>query len=296
MMPVYPGAPWLPKFEGKEGKERYEEWKEQIKGLLGTQELVEAKKVAIILHALSGEAKRQIMVTDPEERDTVVKVFACLDALYREVVPVSKLRSQLYGCTQRPGENIAEYFLRFRELACGLRRHDPDRAPSDAVLKDQMLTGLADGPLSQALRIYARRHPDEDFAALRREALSLNSEYGGMSTNVTCHAVLPSAAQIQTQASDWKATLKKEIMEDVKEQLHGITTELMKELKPLLQPSDDARMRRSSSPERQRAPPRDRYVNYQRNEWDNAGRPICRQCRKVGHIARFCHEGQPPLN
>ena len=44
MMPVYPGAPWLPKFKGPGGDLRYGEWKAQIKGLLGSQELTEAKK------------------------------------------------------------------------------------------------------------------------------------------------------------------------------------------------------------------------------------------------------------
>ena len=46
MMPVYPGAPWLPKFKGPGGDLRYGEWKAQIKGLLGSQELTEAKKIS----------------------------------------------------------------------------------------------------------------------------------------------------------------------------------------------------------------------------------------------------------
>ena len=294
-MPVYPGAPWLPKFEGTEGREKYDEWKQQIRGLLSTQELTEAKKVAIILHTLSGEAKRQVMVAEEEERNTTVKIFTCLDSLYKETVSLSKLRSQFYGCTQRPGESISAYILRFRELACGLRRHDGDAAPSNAVLKDQLLMGLTEGPLSRALRIYARRNPDEDFTALRQEALSLDNEYGG-TTDVTCHAVHPSSASNPPQDRDWRETLKKEIMEDVKAQMQGMTKELMKEIKPLLQPSDDARSRAPSPPERQRAPPRNRYVPFQKNEWDNAGRPICRQCRQAGHIARFCHNEQQPLN
>merc|ERR1712208_76226 len=111
-MPVYPGAPWLPKFEGTEGKERYVEWEAQIKGLLSTQETTEIKKVSIVLNTLAGEAKRQIMVVDEEERDTVKKVLEYLDSLYLELVPASKLRSQFYSCTQRSGESVASFVLR----------------------------------------------------------------------------------------------------------------------------------------------------------------------------------------
>ena len=296
MMPIYPGAPWLPKLEGTEGREKYEEWKAQIKGLLSTQELSESKKVAIILHALSGDAKRQIMVVDDEERNTAAKIFTCLDSLYREEISLSKLRSQFYGCTQRPGESVSAYILRYRELACGLRRHDPDTAPSDAVLRDQLLMGLADGPMSQALRIYARRHPDADFTALRLEALSLNKEYGSMTSDVACHAINPSTAN-PPQASDWRKDLKKEIMDDVKTQIQGITEELLREIKPRLQPAtEETRPRAPSPPEYRRAPPGNRYVPHQRNEWDETGRPICRQCRRAGHIARFCRSEQKSLN
>lgn len=50
-------------------------WKEQIQGLLGAQELPEARKVDIVLGALAGEAKRQISVLEEGERDQTRKVF-----------------------------------------------------------------------------------------------------------------------------------------------------------------------------------------------------------------------------
>lgn len=56
MMPIYPGAPWVPKFHGSGSDLKYQEWREQIKGILEVQELTEARKVAIVLGALSGEA------------------------------------------------------------------------------------------------------------------------------------------------------------------------------------------------------------------------------------------------
>lgn len=57
MMPVYPGASWLPKFKGPGDNLKYCDWKKQISGLLGSQEFTELKKVEIVLGALAREAK-----------------------------------------------------------------------------------------------------------------------------------------------------------------------------------------------------------------------------------------------
>lgn len=292
MMPVYPGAPWLPKFGGIEGEEKYREWKEQIKGLLGTQEFSAARKVNILLKTLTGEAKRQISVLEEGERDTVEKVLTYLDGLYKETVPVSRIRVEFYSCTQRPDENVNSYVLRLRELFCRLRRGDPTAAPSDATLREQFLMGLVEGPLSQALRVYARHNPDQDFTALRQEAMLLDTEHGRTRpTEIACHAINPASIP-KPQTADWRHELKQEILEDVRAQMQGITKELMNEIRPLL-PSAAAARPRSPPPSDQRY--ERRYVPP-RNEWDETGRPICRQCKQVGHIARFCRTNQLPLN
>lgn len=192
MMPVYPGAPWLPKFKGPGDDVKYKDWKEQMQGLLGSQELAEAKKAEIVLGALAGEAKCQVSVLEDNERDQVRKIFLYLDSLYGDRTPTPVLRSQFFSCAQKPGETVPSSILRVRELYCRLQRDDPDNAPSDVVLRDQLLLGLCEGPLAQALKVYARRHPDRDFAIVCQEALLLDAEHGGTrQTEVTCHAVNP---------------------------------------------------------------------------------------------------------
>ena len=291
-MPVYPGAPWLPKFKGPNDDVKYNEWKEQISGLLGSQELAEARKVEIVLGALAGEAKRQVSVLEEEERDRAQKVFLYLDSLYGDTTPTPVLRSQFFSCVQRPDETVPSYILRLRELHFRLRRHDPDGAPSDTILRDQLLLGLREGSLAQALKIYARRNPDETFSALRQEALLLDAEHGNPQPEVTCASVNNPRVPSHSQDTSWKETLKREIMEDVRLQMTGLTQELLKEIKPLLQPA-------IVSPQPPAQPRRERrQPTSQTNHWDEQGRPICRQCRQAGHIARFCRSAasQPALN
>ncbi|KAK7907262.1 hypothetical protein WMY93_015874 [Mugilogobius chulae] len=54
-------------------------------------------------------------------------------------------------------------------LSCRLKKCDRENSPSDSALRDQLLLGLRDGPLAQALKVHARRNPDQDFAALAKK-------------------------------------------------------------------------------------------------------------------------------
>lgn len=161
MMPVYPGAPWVPKYKGCDVYLGYRDWKEQIQGLLNTQEITEARKIDILLGALGGEAKRQVSVLEGAERDQIHKIFTYLDWLYGENTSTAVLRSQFFGCIQKPDESVKSFKLRLRELDCRLRQRSPDDAPSEGILQEQMLLGLREGHLSQALKAYVRRNPEE---------------------------------------------------------------------------------------------------------------------------------------
>lgn len=291
MMPVYPGAPWLPKFKGPDQDVQYQDWKEQMRGLLGSQDLPEVRKVAIVLGALAGEAKRQVSVLETSERDQVQKIFSFLDSLYGDRVPTPVLRSQFFSCTQNLSETVSSFILRLRELYCRLRKHDPDNVPSDAALRDQLLLGLREGPVSQALKVYVRRNPDQDFAAIRQEALLLDSEHVQPQSEVTCLSVNKSHTPFKVeQKEDWRQVLKQEILEDVKTQMKGLAQELVREIRGSTQP---AVATLPPAPQFRRRP---RQSNA---SWDAQGRPICRRCKQAGHIARFCQtsmSSQPSLN
>ena len=292
MMPVYPGAPWVPKFKGPDSDVKYGDWKEQIHGLLNAQDVAEARKVDILTGALAGEAKRQVSVLGEGDRDQARKIFTYLDSLYGDNTPVAVLRSNFFGCIQKPDESVKSFTLRLRDIYCWLLRRSPDDSPSEANLQEQMLLGLQEGPLSQTLRAYVRRHPDQDFAAVHREALLLEEEQGGhRGLEATCFAVGESRHTRTPVEPDWKESLKREIMNDVKEQMKGLAQEVINEIKPLLQHTANA-------PSHHHPRFGQRQPSYN-NTWTSDGQPVCRRCNQAGHMARFCRatpNARPALN
>lgn len=294
MMPVYPGAPWLPKFHGPNSDIKYGDWKEQMSGILNTQNLTEPRKVELLQGALAGEAKLQISLLDAEDRDTGAKIFTYLESLYGDNTSVAVLRSRFFGCVQKPNESVKSFILRLRELYRKLQRRSPDDAPSERNLQDQMLLGLREGPLAQTLRTYVRRNPDLDFAAVHDEALLLEEEQrgqGGFDTALS--AAVGESRQFTPPTPTWRETFKQEIMNDVKDQMRGLAQEIMNEIKPLLQHSGPV-----NSPMYPRHRPRQGFRSNS-NEWTHDGKPICRQCKQAGHMARFCRDANAtnsPLN
>lgn len=291
-MPVFPGAPWVPKFGGPNLELKYEDWKEQLKGLVQYVE-TEQQKVGVLMGALTGEARGQINVLEEENRNTTAKIFDALNGLYGGRAPVSIVRAQFYGCRQKPDESVQSYVLRLRELNYKLQQSDPDGAPTDVHLKEQFLLGLEEGPLTQTLRRYARQHPDGTFNALRQEALLLEEDgCGHKRPEVICTAVGgANNPHSRPQETDWKTELKKEIMMELKDQLKDWTQELVRELRPR-SPQRQTSYTQRREPERHRVP-------ASSNSWSADGKPICRRCQQVGHIARFCRDSNQstsPLN
>lgn len=296
MIPVCPGAPWVPKFTGTDCDLKYGDWKEQMQGLLEAQEIPEAKKVKILMGALGGDAKWEISVLADGDRDKANKIFERLDILYVGEIPLPVLQSHFFSCRQRQDESFKTFVLRLRELYCRLRRRSPERALVEDQLKEQLLLGLENGPFLRALRTYARQNPEGTFAALHQEALLLEAEYSQPRYELACAAINgPSRIDSRSQGTDWKAELKREILEEVKGQMREFTQEVMKELK-------------SPSPVTQSNHAQPNYVHFQpqnisswrrrgqpsSNMWDAEGRPICRRCQQSGHITRYCKESVLP--
>ena len=198
-------------------------------------------------------------------------------------------RAQFFLCVQKSDEPVQAYLLRLKELYCTLRQHDADEAPTDSYLKDQFLLGLEGGPLLQALKMFARHNPDATFAQIQQEAFLLEGEQQGTKCpEVVCAAVGGSNYPRSRSQTDWKHELKKEIMEEMRDQLTDWKHDLIKELKSWA--TGPSQSNQPTYPEAyaqpQFKPKRSRTCNPHR--WDENGRPICGQCKASGHIARFC--------
>lgn len=291
MMPIYPGAPWVLRFLGPGSEVSYGEWTIQLKGLLEVQDLTEPLKVSILMGALTGVAKRQISVITIGQRDTAAKIFAALDGRYTEKTPAPVLRSQLFSCVQKPDELVQDYVLRLQELHCRLLQLDPDGAPTNPHLREQFLLGLEEGPILQALKTYVRQKPGASFDEVQQEAALLEEDrHGRKCPEVMCSAVGgPNFSRSRSQEADWRQVLKREILEEVKEQIGDMTKKLLQELKPPMRAPSPAELHEHyPTTSHQPSTGRPRSASFSSNTWDERGRPICRRCNQAGHVARFC--------
>lgn len=286
MMPVYAGAPWIPKFKGVGFDMKYKEWKEQIQSLLQVRDFNEAQKVGIVLGALTDEAKREVCVLGDTERDTVAKIFTHLDFLYGDQVPVAILRSQFFSCTQMANESLRSYVLRLRELFRRLHQRDPDGALEERHLQDQLLMGIRNVELRSTVRTYARRNPDATFNAVLEEIFLLEREQRpGTGSAVVAQAVGESSLpKPSTGKSDWTEVFKRELLQEMRGQMDSFRQEMIQQFQP--NTTELTRYPHPSQPA-----PRRRLQSHTSHTWAADGKPICHRCGRVGHIARFC---RPP--
>lgn len=286
----------MPKFDGSSQGLKLSEWREQMSSLISVYAVNEAQGVCLVLGALNGNAKREILVLEEGDRDKVSKIFTALAKLYGDKLPLSVLRSKFFSCRQQPNEALREYALRLRELYRQLEERDEDGAPSDEQLRDQLLLGLKEGSLCRALKTYVRRNPEEEFSAVYKEALLLEEEHQLDDQEATCARVGEShVPPHSTKDKNWKQTLKEELLGDLKEQLKEMTQELWNERRVI--PNNPSYERRPMP----RYPPyeRRRTQSQSRFMWDAEGQPICHRCGQSGHIGRQCRsrsESQPALN
>ncbi|KAK0149381.1 hypothetical protein N1851_009894 [Merluccius polli] len=163
--------------------------------LAGLQGLSESQKLQFVLGSLEGEAKREVQASSEDKRDSAKHVFDFLATLYGDITPMREL------------------FTRLR------RRSDNGLGVGDALLRDQFLLGLQDGPIRQSLRLQLRRDPTLSFEDLRKETLALELDHSEAINQPTCMAASSAYTPAPPSAVDWKRELHAEIMKDVKEQM-----------------------------------------------------------------------------
>lgn len=87
------GAPWVPRYKGTGSEIRLVDWKGQIQLMLHMQQLPVEQQGGFIMGALEGEAKRKLLLLDDGDRQTPEQIFAQLEQLCGDKVPVAVLHS-----------------------------------------------------------------------------------------------------------------------------------------------------------------------------------------------------------
>lgn len=326
MIPWYMGGPWLPTFEGKQG-EKVIEWRTKIEMFLRAQGLPAEQKVDFILSALGGEAKREILLVSPDERDTDKKILDFLSSLYGGSQALATLRAQFYECRQGAEEGMGTFILRFRELYHKWQVRDPpSQGTEDELLRTQFIRGLQENPVKQELKRLLRRTPEMTFPAICIEAKALEREQTNDGTETwacrtynpgppqTRPSALPTQAPAPLQSSSstletrssipsaapdtqamW-ASLRAELQRDLKDQMSALGRSLAEEMRTQianlsLGPTNLPLQTRDrpTGPTSQQRPRRQPPVTPRDQfQWDPQGRPICLDCGQAGHTRRFC--------
>ncbi|XP_062386073.1 uncharacterized protein LOC134073108 [Sardina pilchardus] len=226
-----PRAPWAPKFRGPGSDVSLKEWTSQTKYLADLQGLTEQQRLQFLLGSLEGEAKRELQAAPEEKRSTPQAVLAYLKDLYGDKTPAAALRAQFFNCRQGPTQSIRSFALQLRELFVRLKNRDNHGlGDEDALMRDQFLLGLRDGPIRQCLKTQLRRDANLTYEAIRKEALALELDQQETNEQPVSVAASSASAPAPPSTTDWKRELHAEIMKDVKEQMAELSRTLLEDL------------------------------------------------------------------
>lgn len=304
--PFFIGAPWVPKFKGTGSNTSFMEWKQQIQAMLRAQAWTSEQRCDFLLSALEGDARREVVILEPEDRSTPELIFRHLEELFGDKISIALLRSMFFDCRQRPGETVRAFMLRLRELAQRLQRRDPRGLEQvDRLLRDQFLLGMYEGDLRQELKRQVRRDPDLTFDQVRREALYQEEDQQGEGWQTPVCSTTGRLGLSHREQTDWKQELRKELLQEMHDQISDLGKTLSEELRQGFRSQRTDYMERSSQhgrepwggPAASRGPAPARPVRGTQPpvatsgpafQWDSQGRPICCKCGGSGHISRYC--------
>lgn len=306
LVPWFMGGSWIPRYSGERGK--FSSWRSQIEAMLSAQGLTTQQGVDFLLAALDGEARRQARLFKAEETADTKVLLDTLQRKYGDGGSRAQRRSRFFSCRQGQEEAVESFILKLRELYFDWQGREPTQEEKGEYLLDQFTLNLRPGPIQQEIHRQVRRNPQLTFAAVCTEAVALQQEQQhGEDHPWVRWAATPTAvaSPVHTPKCDTpdlsqlKSELQAECRKEVAEQLKGLSAsiveELCKQISPtplmasqptvpsLLAISPQLPIGSTVRPRPQQIPPGSGSF-----QWDAEGRPICRDCGRVGHIQRYC--------
>lgn len=290
VMPWFMGAAFIPKFDGEATK--FIQWRAQVEVMLRAQGLSQQQQADFVLGALEGNAKRELQLISPREKDTGKKILDLLQTMYAQPISKAQLRASFFNCKQKTDETVNAFILRLRELFYRWQESDQEGADEeDDILLDQFMVGLRKGPIRQELSRQMRRQDGISFKDACKEARALahelqEDEDAALSNRVTYapqRQAIVDPDQMKTQIKiELKEELLGEIKTEIKEQLKVLSSDLITEIRAQFSTHNQPPV----TPSAIRTRPSGRTTTaYQ---WDPEGRPICRGCGSAGHVQRRC--------
>ncbi len=107
-----------------------------------------------------------------------------------------------------------------------MRRRDHGLGGEETLFAGSISPGVQGGPCLSEFACTAPPRPRADVEDLRREALALELDHAETADPSVCMAASGTSSSTSSGPSDWKQTLRAELMKDVREQM----TELSKTL------------------------------------------------------------------
>lgn len=281
MFPLMMGNPWGPKFRGGQQPEfSFQDWLTAQITMFDMYPLSEAQKVSTLINNLEGEPRREVLAMPADQHDSVQNIISFLQGIYGDTTSLTSLRSQFFTRKQRTDENVRQFALILQELSNRLMARG-DTTTSGYVLRDQFISGLVDGALRRELHNMVRTTATLTFAEIKREAMLRVDDFESV-TQMMAAAVRVNQDRAPIDVKELVKEIKGEVLTELKGEMKEMMSEMMREMREVRehpQTSQQVQVRRRYDY---------RGGRQSSDQFDQQGRPICRRCRKAGHIGRHC--------
>ena len=286
-LPYIPLHITIPIFSGGDNEHslELEEWITRVKAAFQAWNTPKEQRAQVVIHHLSGEARREVLVLDQDVKDNAEALFKALREAYGDRSTTAALLSKLHSRGQKRGESTRQFALALQELAQRVERRGPaHKMKMDDILCGCFLEGMLPGAVKVAVTRYYRRESKVDFKQLKEEArrIEVEEEEGGQGeyerTQAAIH-VVQGGASSGTSSSD---PIVNQLTEEMKS-LRTVVNQLCQQMGSGYVPPRGGRGR--GRPQGAATP---------NPNWDEAGRPRCFRCGYFGHMIRECQTVLPP--
>ena len=133
------------------------------------------QSVSILLGALVGDARIEVLSTEEDDRKTADDIFNVLSSAFGEIRHPVELQRELFCLSQKTSETVQQFGTRLKALwqktKVSHRQYGMSFNGGDEMLNGIFVRGLNSQPLRQMAVAFERDHHGISFSNLRREIM-----------------------------------------------------------------------------------------------------------------------------